>query len=51
MHRADLILVMEDGKVVERGRHDDLMAARGSYYEMVQRQSQSKGPVEEPVLR
>jgi ATP-binding cassette subfamily B protein/subfamily B ATP-binding cassette protein MsbA len=51
VHRADLILVMEDGRVVERGKHDDLMAARGSYYEMVQRQAQSQGPIEEPVLR
>jgi ABC-type phosphate transport system ATPase subunit len=41
VHRADLILVMEDGRVIERGTHDELMAARGSYYEMVQRQAQS----------
>jgi ATP-binding cassette subfamily B protein/subfamily B ATP-binding cassette protein MsbA len=51
VHRADLILVMEDGRVIERGKHDDLMATRGSYYEMVQRQSQSHGPIDEPVLR
>jgi len=37
--------------VIERGRHDDLMAARGSYYEMVQRQSQGRGEVDEPVFR
>ena len=51
VHRADLILVMEDGRVVERGKHDELMAARGSYYEMVQRQAQSGGAIDEPVLR
>jgi ATP-binding cassette subfamily B protein/subfamily B ATP-binding cassette protein MsbA len=51
VHRADLILVMEDGRVVERGKHDELMAARGSYYEMVQRQSQANGKIDEPVLR
>jgi len=51
VHRADLILVMQDGRVIERGKHDDLMAARGSYYEMVQRQAQSQGAVDEPVLR
>jgi ABC-type multidrug transport system fused ATPase/permease subunit len=28
---ADLILVLEDGRVVERGRHDELMRARGPY--------------------
>jgi ATP-binding cassette subfamily B protein/subfamily B ATP-binding cassette protein MsbA len=51
VHRADLILVMEDGEVVERGTHDELTAARGSYYEMVKRQSESRGPTDEAVLR
>jgi len=51
VHRADLILVMEDGRVVERGRHDELMAARGSYFEMVQRQSEAHAPADEAVLR
>ncbi|MDD2579602.1 MAG: ATP-binding cassette domain-containing protein, partial [Eubacteriales bacterium] len=31
---ADEILVIEDGEVVERGRHDDLMALRGRYYDI-----------------
>jgi ATP-binding cassette subfamily B protein/subfamily B ATP-binding cassette protein MsbA len=51
VHRADMILVMEDGRVIERGKHDELMARRGSYWEMVQRQSQAHGPLDEPVLR
>lgn len=28
---ADLILVVEDGRIVEQGRHDDLLAASGVY--------------------
>ena len=26
---ADLILLMEDGRVIERGAHEELMEARG----------------------
>jgi ATP-binding cassette subfamily B protein len=43
IHRADLILLMEDGRVIERGTHADLMSARGVYYEMVRRQMESHG--------
>jgi ATP-binding cassette subfamily B protein/subfamily B ATP-binding cassette protein MsbA len=43
VRRADLILLMEDGRVVERGDHDQLMQARGAYYEMVRRQMESAG--------
>jgi ATP-binding cassette subfamily B protein/subfamily B ATP-binding cassette protein MsbA len=41
IQRADLILLMEDGRVTERGTHDELMAARGTYYDMVKRQMES----------
>jgi subfamily B ATP-binding cassette protein MsbA len=39
IRRADQILVVEGGVVVERGRHAELMAARGRYAEMVTRQA------------
>ena len=38
IRRADLILLMEDGRVTERGTHEELMAARGTYHAMVVRQ-------------
>ncbi len=41
IRRADLILLMEEGQVTERGTHEELMAARGIYYEMVMRQMES----------
>lgn len=31
---ADLILVMKNGKIVERGTHNDLLILKGYYYEM-----------------
>ena len=43
VRRADLILLMEDGRIVERGSHEQLMAARGAYYQMVQRQMAAHG--------
>ncbi len=43
VRRADLILLMEDGRVIERGTHDELMEARGVYYEMVLRQMDAPG--------
>ncbi|HYU30468.1 MAG TPA: ABC transporter ATP-binding protein [Gemmatimonadales bacterium] len=48
---ADLILLMENGAVVERGTHEDLMRARGTYYEMVKRQMESHARDGDEVLR
>ncbi|MBQ9044480.1 MAG: ABC transporter ATP-binding protein [Oscillospiraceae bacterium] len=35
---ADVILVVKDGRIVERGRHAELMQARGVYYRLYTRQ-------------
>jgi ATP-binding cassette subfamily B protein len=51
IRRANLILLMEDGQVIERGTHEELMAARGVYYDMVMRQMTSAGEEVEEILR
>jgi ATP-binding cassette subfamily B protein len=43
IRRADLILLMEDGRVIERGTHEQLMRARAGYFSMVLRQMESSG--------
>lgn len=35
---SDVILVVKDGKIIERGRHTELMATRGYYYQLYTRQ-------------
>lgn len=39
IRQADQILVIEEGKIVERGTHDELIAAEGRYYELYTYQS------------
>ncbi|MGC4746668.1 ABC transporter ATP-binding protein [Micromonospora sp. DT201] len=41
---ADQILVVEDGRIVERGRHSDLLAARGRYEELYRTQFDQQQP-------
>lgn len=39
VRHADQILVMHEGQIAERGRHDELMARRGIYYDVFLTQS------------
>jgi ATP-binding cassette subfamily B protein len=38
VREANLILVLEDGRIVERGVHDDLIGAGGVYARLLERQ-------------
>jgi ATP-binding cassette subfamily B multidrug efflux pump len=42
---ADLILVMQNGRIVEQGSHLELIAAEGAYYDLYQ--SQFAAPIED----
>ncbi|WP_454164343.1 ABC transporter ATP-binding protein [Gordonia iterans] len=44
IRNADLILVMENGRIVEQGTHDELLAARGAYFDLYD--AQFAAPVE-----
>jgi len=41
IRRADIILLMDNGQIIERGTHAQLMQARGTYHDMVRRQMES----------
>jgi ATP-binding cassette, subfamily B, bacterial MsbA len=39
IQKADFIVVMRKGKIVEQGKHDDLLANKGEYFKLVSMQS------------
>ena len=41
LHRADRLVVLDRGKVVEEGSHDVLMAAEGAYFKLYQAQARN----------
>lgn len=38
IRNADLVLMIKDGQIVERGSHHELLAQRGAYYELYRQQ-------------
>ncbi|WP_233579489.1 ABC transporter ATP-binding protein [Micromonospora maris] len=46
---ADLILMMEDGRIVEQGTHTELLAAGGAYHRLYQSQFQQPVSGDDPV--
>jgi len=46
---ADLILVMENGAIVEQGSHDELLTAKGAYWRLYNAQFEGAVDEDEPV--
>ena len=42
IRQADVILVVKDGKIIESGKHDELIKAKGYYYNLYTRQFQEE---------
>ena len=51
VQNADLILVLKDGRIVERGKHDELLAANGHYAEIYRLQLADQDRVREELIR
>jgi ABC-type bacteriocin/lantibiotic exporter with double-glycine peptidase domain len=49
IRNADLILVMDQGRIVETGTHDQLLARQGAYSALVEAQSAAAGPAVDPA--
>src|SRR5690348_7551303 len=48
IRKADNIVVMSYGEIVEQGTHNDLIAQGGKYAKLVQAQTLTKGSEDEP---
>jgi len=47
VRNADLIVALQDGKVKEKGTHEELMEIKGLYHSLVERQMAGKEDIEE----
>jgi ATP-binding cassette subfamily B protein len=46
IRNADIILVLKDGQIIERGKHDELLAKQGFYYELYMSQFKKQEEME-----
>jgi ATP-binding cassette subfamily B protein len=46
IRNADVILVLKDGEIIERGKHDELLAREGFYYDLYMSQFKKQEEIE-----
>ena len=46
IRQSDLILVVKDGKIIERGSHQELLGMGGYYFELYSRQFEEEAAME-----
>ena len=46
IRKAGLVLVLDQGRIVERGRHDELLAQKGFYFELYMSQFKKQEEIE-----
>ncbi len=51
IRNADQVLVLDQGQIVERGRHEELLAAQGFYYNLYMSQFRRRSEVEETPVK
>jgi len=50
LHRADRLVVLEQGRMVEEGQHDELMARQGAYWRLYEAQARQAQADQEAML-
>jgi len=50
LHRADRLVVLEQGRMVEEGQHDELMARQGAYWRLYEAQARQVQADQEAML-
>jgi ATP-binding cassette subfamily B protein len=50
IRNADMILVLKDGQIIERGKHDELLAKQGFYYDLYMSQFKKQEEFTEAVM-
>ena len=48
IRNADLLLVMDEGRIIERGKHEELLAEKGFYFDLYMSQFRRVDPNEDP---